>query len=177
MMNRLSLKDALFLGFCAVLILSAKAALRFHLKIPGHSMLFTLFFLLLARGCVHHKLSASFAGLLAGVMAIILGMGKGGPLILIKYLLPAMVVDVMAGVLGAVLFQSMLLCALTAVLAASMRFISDVVVDWLAGMDLVVLIRHATIQTLSNVLFGVVGALGVPAVIRKLKAFGAIEPF
>lgn len=173
-MTRLSLKDALFLGFCAVLILSAKAALRFHLKIPGHNMLFTLFFLLLARGCVHHKLSASFTGLLAGIMAVVLGMGKGGPLILIKYLLPALVVDAMAGLWGAALFQSMLLCVLTAVLAASTRFISDVVVDMLAGVDLSVLIRHAAIQTASNVIFGIVGALGVPTVIRKLKAFGAI---
>lgn len=175
-MKQLSLKNALFLGFCAVLILSAKAALRFHLKIPGHSMLFTLFFLLLARGCVRHKLAASFTGLLAGIMTVVLGMGKGGPLVLIKYLLPALMVDGMAAVLGAALFQSMSLCLLTAVLAASTRFISDVVVDTLAGLDWAVLIRHAAIQTISNVLFGAAGALGVPTVIRKLKAFGALEP-
>ena len=175
-MNRLSLKDALFLGFCAVLILSAKAALRFHLKIPGHSMLFTIFFLLLARGCVRNKLAATFTGLLAGIMTVILGMGKGGPLILIKYLFPALMVDAMAGVLGPALFQSMLLCAITALLAASTRFISDAIVDRLAGMDLAIVIRHAAIQTIGNVLFGMAGALGVPSVIRKLKAFGALEP-
>lgn len=175
-MKQLSLKEALFLGFCAVLILSAKAALRFHLKIPGHSMLFTLFFLLLARGCVRNRLAASFTGLLAGVMTVVLGMGKGGPLILIKYLFPALVVDLMAGILGPTLFQSVILCVFTSSLAASTRFVSDAIIDALAGLDLAVLIRHAAIQTVSNVLFGAVGALGVPAVIRKLKAFGAIEP-
>jgi hypothetical protein len=109
-------------------------------------------------------------------MALILGMGKGGPLILIRYLLPALVVDAMAVVLSDALFQSMLLCMLTAVLAASTRFLSDAAVDLLAGMEFSVVLRHAGLQTASNVLFGAIGALGVPTVIRKLKAFGAIEP-
>jgi hypothetical protein len=174
-MKRLSLKDALFLGFCAVLIIAVRAALRLHLKIPGHSMLFTLFFLLLARGCVHNKLASSFTALLAGIMALILGMGKGGPLILVRYLLPALVVDAMAVVLSDTLFQSMLLCLLTAVLAASTRFLSDAAMDLLAGMEFSVVLRHAGLQTAGNVLFGAIGALGVPTVIRKLKAFGAIE--
>ena len=175
-MKRLSLKDAMFLGFCAVLIIAARAALRLHLKIPGHSMLFTLFFLLLARGCVRNNLAASFTALLAGIMALILGMGKGGPLIMIRYLLPALVVDVMAVVLADSLFRSVVLCMLTAVLAASTRFLSDGAVDLLAGMDFSVAVRHAGLQTASNVVFGSIGALGVPAVLRKLRAFGAIEP-
>ena len=175
-MKPLSLKDALFLGFCAVLIIAARAALRLHLKIPGHSMLFTLFFLLLARGCVRNNLAASFTALLSGIMALILGMGKGGPLILIKYLLPAMVVDAMAAVLAGGLFQSVMLCVLTAVLAASTRFVSDAAMDMLAGMDWNIVVRHAGLQTACNVVFGAIGALGVPAVLRKLRAFGAIEP-
>jgi hypothetical protein len=175
-MKRLSLKDALFLGFCAVLIIAARAALRLHLKIPGHSMLFTLFFMLLARGCVRNNLAASFTALLAGIMALILGMGKGGPLVLAKYLLPALVVDAMALMLADRLFQSVILCVLTAVLAASTRFIIDAAMDLLAGMDSTIVARHAGLQTASNVVFGSIGALGVPAVLRKLRAFGAIEP-
>jgi hypothetical protein len=176
-MKGLSLKDALFLGFCAVLIIAARAALRLHLKIPGHSMLFTLFFILLARGCVRNNLAASFTALLAGIMALVLGMGKGGPLILAKYLLPALVVDVMALILADRLFRSMGLCVLTAVLAASTRFISDAAMDLLAGMDFAIVVRHAGLQTASNMVFGSIGALGVPSVLRKLRAFGAIEPF
>jgi len=41
-------------------ILVAKAALRLHLKVPGHSMFFTMFFLLIARGCVQHRLAGTF---------------------------------------------------------------------------------------------------------------------
>jgi len=175
-MSRVSLKDALFLGFCAVLVISCKAALRFHLKIPGHSMLLTLFFLLLARGCVRHYAAATFTGAIAGILAVILGMGKGGPLILIKFIFPALMIDAMAGLFGALLFQSMLLCAITGALAAGTRFISAYVIDTLVGMDAQIVLRHAFLQTIGNVLFGMTGTLAVPSVIRKLKAFGAIEP-
>lgn len=47
----------------------------------------------------------------------------------------------------------------------------------LAGMEFSIVLRHAGLQTASNVVFGGIGALGVPAVLRKLRAFGAIEPF
>ncbi|BBO85722.1 hypothetical protein DSCO28_62880 [Desulfosarcina ovata subsp. sediminis] len=171
---KLSLKDALFLGFCAVFILSAKAVLRLHLKIPGHSMFFTLFFLLIARGCVQHRLAASTSALLAGVMAVILGMGKGGPLILVKFLIPGLVVDLMAGMIPG-LFNSVLLCLITAAAAAATRFLSDCLVDYLAGMDMDILLQHAMIKSAGNVLFGTAGGMLVPAVIRKLRAYGVIN--
>ncbi|BBO92767.1 hypothetical protein [Desulfosarcina ovata] len=171
---KLSLKDALFLGFCAVFILSAKAVLRLHLKIPGHSMFFTLFFLLIARGCVQHRLAASTSALLAGVMAVILGMGKGGPLILVKFLIPGLVVDLMAGMIPG-LFNSVSLCLITAAAAAATRFLSDCLVDYLAGMDMDILLQHAMIKSAGNVLFGTAGGMLVPAVIRKLRAYGVIN--
>jgi hypothetical protein len=65
---------------------------------------------------------------------------------------------------------------LTALLAVSTRFFTDAGMDWLAGMEVSVILRHAGLQTASNMVFGAIGAMGVPAVLRKLRAFGAIEP-
>jgi hypothetical protein len=174
MVLKISLKDALFIGFCAVFILSFKAILRLHLKIPGHSMFFVVFFLLLARGCVQHRLAASFCGLLAGIMAVILGMGKGGPLILIKFLLPAVVVDLSAMLLPGLL-ESVLLCMLAGGLAASTRMLSTWLIDSLAGMDPDIIMQHIWLQGAGNILFGIAGAIAVPTVIRKMIAYGAIH--
>jgi hypothetical protein len=171
---KISLKDSLFIGFCAVFLLSAKALLRLHLKVPGHSMFFSVFFLLIARGCVKHRLAASFCGLLAGIMGVILGMGKGGPLILIKFLLPALIVDLMAGILPG-MFQSILLCVLTGALAASTRMLSTYLIDILAGMAPEVVLQHVWLQGAGNLLFGMAGGIAVPAVLRKLTAYGAIH--
>lgn len=170
---KISLKDSLFLGFCSVFILCAKAALRLHLKIPGHSMFFTLFFLMIARGCVQYRLAATFSGLMAGVMAMILGMGKGGPLLIIKFVFPALVVDLMAWLIPG-LFSSIILCAITGGLAGATRFFSTYIIDYLAGMDNEVLIQHALIKSVFNILFAMGGGLAVPMVINKLTAYGAI---
>jgi len=170
---KLQLKDSLFLGFCAVFILFTKAILRLHLNIPGHAMFFTIFFLMLARACVPYKLSATFVGFLSGIMAVVLGMGKGGPLILIKFLLPALVIDAGAFFIPAV-FQSFVLCVLIAVIAGSTKFVSTYIVDSLIGMDKTVLVQHAFIKSIGGIAFGVAGSLLIPPVMRKLKSYGVI---
>lgn len=173
---KLSLSNTLFLGFCAVFILVGKAALRLHLKIPGHSMFLTMFFLLVARGCVKHRLAATFTGLFAGVITMIMGMGKGGPLLLLKFALPGMAVDMMALLLPG-LFESVILCVLTAGVAGLVKFFSTVLTDFLVGMDLAIIVQHALIQSAGNILFAMAGAAFVPIVIRKLKAYGAIDSY
>jgi len=171
--KKMPLKEALFLGFCAVLILFTRAALRLHLHISGHSMFFTLFFLLLARGCVTYRYSATFVGLLSGLMAMIFGLGKGGLLIPLKFIFPAVVID-MAALFAPGLFQSYLLCGITAAAAAATKFINTYILDSLVGMERTVVIQHALLESLAGILFGVAGSLLVPSVIRRLKAYGVI---
>lgn len=171
--DRPELKDSLFLGFCAVFIIVTRVALRLHLKIPGHSMFFTLFFLFLARGCVRYRFAATYTGLISGLIAVVLGLGKGGPLILIKFVLPAIVIDVSAMLLPG-LFGSVFLCAIVGLLASATMFFNTYLIDYLVGMDSELILAHAMIKSLSAMAFGVVASLFIPSVIRKLKAFGVI---
>jgi hypothetical protein len=92
-MKKFTLQEALFLAFCACFIVITRAVFRLHLNIPGHAMFFTMFFLILGRGCVPKMGAATLVGLLAGLLCTLLGMGKGGPLILMKFLFPALMVD------------------------------------------------------------------------------------
>ncbi len=172
-LNRLSLKESLFIGFCAVFIVLLRAGLRLHLGIPGHSMLFTVFFLMLARACVPYRFSASFTGLIAGIMAVVLGLGKGGPLILLKFLPPAIVIDIGAMLIPA-WHNRYLFCILIAALAASTKFINTYFVDYLIGMDPTVNLQHAFIGSVSGTLFGMAGSLFVPPIMGKLNAHGII---
>src|SRR5208283_5567682 len=84
--KRFSLKDAIFLGFCATFIVITRAGLRLHFNIPGHAMFFMCFFLLLAAGCVPKMWAATVTGLVAGIVAVLLGMGQGGPLMLLRFI-------------------------------------------------------------------------------------------
>jgi len=171
--DRLELKDSLFLGFCAVFIIITRIALRLHLKIPGHAMFFTLFFLMLSRGCVRFRFAATFTGLVSGLIAVVLGLGKGGPLILVKFMLPAIVIDISAILLPG-LFGSYILCAVVGALASVTMFFNTYLIDYLAGMDSALIFQHAAIKSASSMIFGVGASLFIPLVIRKLKAFGVI---
>jgi hypothetical protein len=173
-MTRLPLKTSLFLGFCAVFILFFRAVLRLHLQVSGHAMFFTVFFLFTARGCVRYRPAATFTGLLAGLGALALGLGKAGPLVLTKFVLPGLMIDLGALLLPN-LFQSYFQCALIASLASSTKFLDTYVLDWLIGMDRGVMLRHASLEAGTALLFGLAAGLLVVPVIRQLKAHGLVS--
>ncbi|QGY41732.1 hypothetical protein GM415_16915 [Pseudodesulfovibrio cashew] len=168
-----ALRDTLLMGFCALFLLGTKMVLRLNLGIPGHAMFFTVFFLILPRAATGKKLAATGTGLAAGLASMLLGMGKGGPLLLLKFLFPALTVD-LAFLLFPGLGASMAFCAVTGLLAAATRIIGVAATDYLVGMDTAVLFAHAFIKTLSGALFGAAGGLAAAPVIRKLRARGLI---
>jgi hypothetical protein len=171
---KLTLAESLFLGFCAVFIVLMRAVLRLHLNIPGHAMLFTLFFLMLARGCVPYRFSATFTGLISALIAMLLALGKGGPLILIKFIPPALVIDFFAMVFPS-WYNKYALCLVMAFTASSTKFLDTYIVDYLMGMDPTVNLQHALLSSLSGSLFGMAGSLLVPPVMKKLYAHGILR--
>jgi hypothetical protein len=172
-MSRIPLKESLFLGFCAVFTLLFRALFRLHLHIPGHAMFFTVFFLFMARASVNRLLAASFTGMLAGMGALVLGIGKAGPMLFAKFILPGLVID-LAALLVPGLFQSTILCLMVAALAGSSKFLDTWVVDWLIGMDKKVMLQHALFEGGTAMLFGLIAGLFVVPVIRKLQSHGVI---
>jgi len=167
--KRFTLREALVLGFCATFIVLTRAALRLHLSLPGHSMFFLMFFLLVARGCVPKIGAATLVGLIAGLVCMMLGMAKMGPLILANFVLPAVVVDV-AGVIYPRVVSSYVACLLVGILAAASKNVSAVGIDLLMGMERGIVVRHMIVTTASAAIFGALGASLVPPVVRRLRA-------
>jgi hypothetical protein len=172
-LRRFALKDAIFLGFCATFIVITRAGLRLHLNIPGHAMFFMCFFLLLAVGCVPKMWAATIVGLIAGLVAVLLGMGQGGPLMLLRFIFPALIVDCARFVYPR-LTANFAACAIVGVVAAASRFVTIVVPDLLAGMEWAVIVGHAVTSTLMGMGFGGLGALMVPAIVRRLRAHNLV---
>lgn len=169
-----SLRDALYLSFCAIFIVIAKAVLRLHLHVTGHSMVFTMFFMILARGCVQRKGAATFVGLIAGVMCLVFGMGaKSGPLVVLKFLLPGIVIDV-AAILYPLLAQRYVACIIVGAVAAGSRVIILGLIDWLVGMERELILQHMVLLSAMNMAFGAIGGAMVPPVARRLAAHGLI---
>jgi hypothetical protein len=171
--KRKKLEYLLFLGFCAVFIFITKALLRLHLNIPGHSMFFMIFFLMLANRCVPLKYSATICAILSGLLAIMFGMGKGGPLLILKFIMPAMIIDFFSYLMPSY-DQKYWTCMFVAALASSTKFISSFIVDYLLGMDAQLIVYHCLIKSGGAISFGALGSLMVPMVISRLKAYDII---
>ena len=76
-------------------------------------MIIKVFFLMLGRASTPCRYGATFTALLAGTAAMFLGFAKAGPLIIVKYLIAGVIIDLSAFFLP-VLFSSYVLCALVA---------------------------------------------------------------
>ena len=173
-MKKFTLQEALILAFCACFIVITRAVFRLHLNIPGHAMFFTMFFLILGRGCVPRFGAATLVGIVAGLLCTLLGMGKGGPLIMLRFLIPGLIVD-LAGLFSPGLAKSYVASAIVGALGAASRFLTIVLVEWILGMDWDLILQHALISSSIGVVFGVLGSLMVPPIIRKLSAHGLIS--
>jgi hypothetical protein len=166
-------REALFLGFCATFVVLTRVALRWHLNLPGHSALFLAFFLLLGRACVPRTGAATFVGGVAGVVVALLGMGRGGPLLLLKLLLPGLVVD--AGAAFAPRFAGRVaICALLGALSTLPRGLVLAPLEWLLGMDAELLILKTVLASAAAMVFGAVGGALVPPIYRRLAANGLL---
>jgi len=138
-------------------------------------MLFSVFFLLVARGCVSFRWAATLCGFFSGLLALTLGMGHGGPLLVLKFVLPGVTVDLMAMIYPG-MFRSIVFCMLAGVMAGITQFAIGFGIEMLMGMNLEVLIQHGLIKSIGNIVFGAAGGVAIPSVLKKLEAYGVCAP-
>jgi hypothetical protein len=173
LLARLETREALLVAFFAGFIVLARAAMRWHLNIPGHAFFPTALFLVLACGCVARPLSATATGLLAGLASTALGMGKAGPLMIVKLALPGAVVDG-----GAVLLRPLpeaARFALIGALAGAADFLPSAAVERLAGAPWDLVVQHAAISAGGKAAFGALGGFAGAAILRRLREHGVID--
>ncbi|GGI81372.1 core component of ECF transporter [Shewanella gelidii] len=172
-MWRWDLKGALFIGFCAALLVAFKGLLRMKLGLSGHSMLLMTFMYLVCLAVVPRIGAITACGLVTGALAMLAGVGKGGPLLLIKFGVPAIAMDVML-LLGAGALSLRWRCLVLAI-AGSLAWATKAgVVSLLAGMTWQIASAKFAMSFFQGGAFAVAGALLVPMVVRKLVAHDVV---
>ncbi|ARD22832.1 core component of ECF transporter [Shewanella japonica] len=168
-----TLQNALFIGFCATLLVAIKSMMRMKLGLTGHSMFLMSLFYLVCYGATNKIGSMTLCGLLAGLLAMILGVGKGGPFILLKFALPAFAMDV-ALIFIANLFSLRWRCILLAVIGSIAWASKSWIQNLLVGMDPQVALVQFGLSSFKGGLFAIAGALLVPIIINRLDAHDLI---
>ncbi|GIU50409.1 hypothetical protein TUM4438_36310 [Shewanella sairae] len=169
MKSPFDLQDALFIGFCATLLVVLKSMLRLKLGLSGHSMFLMTFFYLICYGVVNRVGAMTACGLLAGLVAMMLSVGKGGPMILLKFGLPAMAMDLallfMAGAFS-LRWRTIVLALIGCLAWAGKGLISNLLV----GMSSQVALAEFGLSFIQGGAFAVAAALLIPTVLRRLHA-------
>ncbi|ABZ74735.1 conserved hypothetical protein [Shewanella halifaxensis HAW-EB4] len=169
MKSPFDLQDALFIGFCATLLVVLKSMLRLKLGLSGHSMFLMTFFYLICYGAVGRVGCITACGLLAGLIAMMLSVGKGGPMILLKFGLPAMAMDLallfMAGMFS-LRWRSIILALVGCLAWAGKGWIGNLLV----GMSGQVALAKFGLSFIQGGAFAIAAALLVPPVLKRLHA-------
>ena len=174
MKSYFELEDALFIGFCATLLVVLKSMLRLKLGLSGHSMFLMTFFYLLCYGVVGRGGAISACGLLAGMVAMMLSVGKGGPLILLKFAMPAIAMD-LALLLCAGVFKLRFQCVAVAMIGCLAWASKGWIENMLAGMNHQVALSKFALNFLQGGVFAIAAALIVPTVIRRLQSHDLVK--
>lgn len=170
--SELDQREALLLAFFAAFVVLAKAALRWHLHLPGHSMFATVLLLVVARSCVPRRGAATLVGLLSGVTCTLLGMGQGGPLIALRLILPGTVVDLGAGRSGKRLASGR--AALIGALAGASHFAPVALAETLAGLSPDLVLAHAALSAAAKAAFGALGGAAAVVIVARLRHHGLL---
>ncbi len=169
-----TLQAALFIGICATLLVALKGMLRLKLGLDGHSMFLMSFFYLICYGAVPRKGAISACGFLAGLMAMMLSIGKGGPFILVKFALPAVAMDLCLLVLptAMTLRSRCITLAIVGTLAWACKGFVEAI---LVGMSIQVVWFSFAKSVFFGSCFAVLGALLVPPVLSRLQSHDLID--
>jgi hypothetical protein len=169
----ITLRESLFLGFCAVGLAAVRIIMRLGLGITGHAMLPSVFFMLLGRGVTRKFGTATYTGFLAGCIISAMGGTKAALPLLMQLCITGFALDCLA-CLPPVL-SSWYGGMAAGIIAASTRGLVVLVSSLMAGMDMSLSLVNACITGLANASFGALGGLLVPATLKRLKAYGLVK--
>lgn len=169
--RRVEAREALLLAFFASLMVLARGGLHWPLHIPGHAMFATALFLILARGCVPRAGAASATGLVAGLGWAALGAGRGGPLVGLDLILPAIVVDA-AAALPLRRLPASLRWVLVGAMAGAAGFFPAAARELVTGAPGAVLAHQPLLAAAAKTCFGALGGGMAAAILGRLRAHG-----
>lgn len=92
----IGLADVIRLSMFGTLISVSRFLLMLPIGIPGHTSIYWMGLLVLGKGLIPKFGSGTIMGIVSGLLAIVFGLGKEGPLLAFKCIVPGMLLDVLA---------------------------------------------------------------------------------
>jgi hypothetical protein len=147
------------IALVAVLVLVAKTVLRMPIKVSGHAGVLWIAALMVGRSAVRYPAAATIMGLIGGTLVAIFQPSDAGSLFtVLKYVLPGMMLDLLAPLVGG-RFNHVVPAMIAGAAAHATKVLVDVVQGLVAGITGPLLYAGLTVSLVLHIVFGALGGL------------------
>jgi len=164
----LSLRDALVVTALAALAIGARQLLRLPLKLPGHSFTITVFLAVIAVTRARGAGAGTLFGLLTGLLALLLGLGKGGLFEPLRWIVPVAALDGLRA-LGLAPGRGWVRALLVGALLGALRALTGGLLDVLLGLPADWIWTTLAVKGAAHLGFGALGALLALPILRRWR--------
>jgi len=165
-------RDLVVIALLAAMLVTAKAALRIPIHVPGHSGAAWIAMLIVGAGWIRKPGTSTLVGLIAGVLATILVPGGQGLLVWVKYAAAGMGTDLAVMLVGEDRLRNLYVGALVGAFANVAKLLAQTAVTVLLGMPLGFAAAGLAVAAVSHVIFGAIGGLAGSFVLQRLDTSG-----
>jgi hypothetical protein len=169
-----TLNDIVMLSMLAALVFALRVYLRIPMHLPGKSGIFWVVPIIIGLGITGKPGSATYIGILSGIMAALFGMGDNGVLEGINYLVMGIAIDV-----AAFFFRGRLDNVLVGVLMGMMgnlaKLVSNSYLDISMGVPAAYVVVGMAMTIGTHVLFGGLGGGLAAVLLGRLYKSGIVE--
>jgi len=164
----LGLTDILRLTMFGTLVAIVNEITRLPLHMPGHTSIWWMGLLVLGRGLIPKKGAGIIMGIVSGVLAVFLGLGKEGVFVFFKYFTPGLVLDIIAPLFYNKL-ESPIIGTICGALASVTKMIVNLALGLALNLPMVFLTLGLGFTAVSHVIFGAIGGVLATLLIKRLK--------
>jgi len=163
--------ELILLALFSALVVAAKIVLHLPLRLPGHSGVFWMAILVVARGLVPKPGALSLVGLTSGLLAAFMGLGDLGPLdTFFSYLSSGVAVDLLAWFLGGV--DSLVTAGLVGVAGNVAKMLAKLAMAAFLQIPAGFVAVGLLVSFLSNTVAGAIGGVIGWLILRALRRAG-----
>lgn len=167
-MFKLRLGDILRATMFGSLAAVSNEILRLPLHMPGHTSIWWMGILLVGKGLVRKFGAGIIMGLVSGILAVVLGLGKEGIFVFFKYFVPGLLIDFLAPLFNFKL-ESMIVGAICGALTSLSKLAMNLVIGMLLNVPMLFLTLGLGFTSFAHVLFGAIGGVFAAIIIKRLK--------
>ncbi len=164
----IGLADVIRLTMFGTLISVSRFVFQLPIGIPGHTSVYWMGLLMLGKGLIPKFGAGAIMGIVSGILAIVFGLGKEGPLLAFKCIVPGVLLDILA-ILFLNKLESIWVGVIIGALISWSKLLASIVLGVMLDIPMVFLAMGFGYATLLHVVFGAAGGVLAAVLIKRLK--------